>query len=64
MEVVTATDPPKRAAYLPNTTLVGWLSDKEILIVKDSFLVAYDVLAGTTRKSNISVGDKTFAFVR
>jgi hypothetical protein len=62
--VVAATDPPKRAAYLPNTTFVGWLNEKEILIVKDSFLVAYDVLAGTTRKSNISVGDKPFAFVR
>jgi hypothetical protein len=64
VEVVAATDPPKRAAYLPNTTFVGWLNEKEILIVKDSFLVAYDVLAGTTRKSNISVGDKPFAFVR
>jgi hypothetical protein len=64
VEVVAATDPPKRAAYLPNTTFVGWLSEKEVLVVKDSFLVAYDVQAGTTRKSNISVGDKTFAFVR
>jgi hypothetical protein len=64
VEVVTATDPPKRAAYLPDSTFVGWLSQREILILKDSFLVAYDVLAATTRKSNISVGDKTFAFVR
>jgi hypothetical protein len=64
VEVVTATDPPKRAAYLPNATIVGWLSEREILIVKDSSLVAYDVLAGSTRKSNISVGNKAFALVR
>jgi hypothetical protein len=64
VEVVTATDPPKRAAYLPNTSFVGWLSQREILILKDSFLVAYDVLAGSTRKSNVSVGDKAYAFVR
>ncbi len=64
VEVVTATEPPTRAAYLPNTTLVGWLSEKEILIVKDSLLVAYDVVTGTMRKSNISVGDNSFALVR
>ncbi len=64
LEVVTATDPPKRVAYLPNATFLGWLSEREVLIVKDPFVVAYDVLAGTTRKSNISVGGKTFAFVR
>jgi hypothetical protein len=64
VEVVTATDPPKRAAYLPNTSFVGWLSQREILILKDSVLVAYDVVTGTTRKSNVSVGDKAYAFVR
>jgi hypothetical protein len=64
VEVVTATDPPKRAAYLPNATFVGWLSEREILILKDSFLVAYDVLGDASRKSNVSVGDNTFALVR
>ncbi|MGA7925796.1 MAG: hypothetical protein WCA20_07345, partial [Candidatus Sulfotelmatobacter sp.] len=64
VEVVTTTNPPKRAAYLPNATLVGWLSEREILIVKDSFLVAYDVSAGRSRKSNISVGDKGYAVLR
>jgi hypothetical protein len=64
VEVVTTTDSPKRSAYLPNTTFVGWLNEKEILIVKDSSLVAYDVVTGTTRKSNIPVGDNTFALVR
>jgi len=64
VEVVTATDPPKRAAYLPNATFVGWLSEREILIVKDSLVVAYDVLGGASRKSNVSVDDKALAFVR
>jgi hypothetical protein len=64
VEVVIATTSPKRIAYLPNTTFVGWLIEHEILVVKDSSLVAHDVQAGTTRKSTISVSDKTFALVR
>lgn len=64
VEVATTTDPPKRVAYLPNTTFVGWLSQHEILFARDSSLVAYDVQTGTTRKSTISVSDKTFALVR
>jgi len=64
VEVVATIDPPKRVAYLPNATLVGWLNEQEIVIVKDSFLVVYNVTAGTSRKSNISVGDKAYAFLR
>ena len=64
VEVVSASDPPKRAVYLPNATFVGWLSEREILIVKDSLLVAYDVLGGASRKSNIQVSDKAYALVR
>ena len=64
VEVVTATDPPKRAAYLPNATLVGWLNQREIVIVKDSFLGVYSVPAGTLRKLSIAVGDQSHAFLR
>jgi hypothetical protein len=64
VEVVTSTDPPKRAAYVPNATLVGWLNQNEIVIVKDSLLVVYDVTADTSRKSNISVGGQAYALLR
>ncbi len=31
---------PRRIAFLPHATLVGWISDKEILIVEGHLLVA------------------------
>ena len=64
VEVVTATDPPKRAAYVPNATLVGWLNQRELVILKDSFLGVYSVPAGTLRKLSIAVGDQSHAFLR
>jgi hypothetical protein len=64
VQVVTATEPVKRTAYLPHAVLVGWLSEKEILIVENHLLVAYDVSANTRRKSSIRVEDAAYAFVR
>jgi len=62
--VVSAIDPGKRSAFLPNAVLVGWLGDKEILIVENHLLVAYDIALGTRRKSTIKIDDPAFAFVR
>jgi len=62
--VVSAIDPSKRSAFLPHAVLVGWLSEKELLIVENHLLVAYDVASGTRRKSNIKIDDAAFAFVR
>jgi len=64
VEVKSAGDPPRRLAFLPHATLVGWISDKEILIVEDHLLVAYNVTAGTRRKSNIHVEDAAHVFLR
>jgi hypothetical protein len=64
VQVVTATEPVKRTAYLPHAVLVGWLSEKEILIVENHLLVAYDVTTNTRRKSSIRVEDAAYAFVR
>lgn len=61
---MSAIDPSKRSAFLPHAVLVGWLSDKEILIVESHLLVAYDVASGTRRKSTIKIEDPAFAFVR
>jgi hypothetical protein len=64
VEVVNAADPTKRSAYLPHAYAVGWISDKEILVVENHLLVAYNVASGTRRRSTIKVADPSFVFVR
>jgi hypothetical protein len=54
----------RRIAFLPHATLVGWISAKEILIVEGHLLVAYDVVSGARRKSNIHVEDAAHVFLR
>jgi len=64
VQVVSAVEPSKRLAFLPHAVLVGWLSEREILMVENHFLVAYDIASGARRKSNIKVEDASSAFVR
>jgi hypothetical protein len=64
VEVVNADDPSKRSAYLPHAFLIGWLNEKEILIVENRFLVVYNTASGARRKSAIRVEDPAFAFIR
>jgi hypothetical protein len=55
---------PQRVAFLPHATLVGWISDKEILVVEDHWLVGYNLTTGKRRKSNIRVQDAANVFLR
>jgi hypothetical protein len=64
VEIKSNEDVPRRIAFLPHTTLVGWLTDKEILVVEGHLLVAYNVATGARRKSNIRVEDAAHAFLR
>lgn len=64
VEVKSVEDSPRRIAFLPQATLVGWLSDQEILIVEEHLLVAYNVASGARRKSNIHVEDAAHVFLR
>lgn len=64
VQVVNALEPTKRLAFLPHAVLVGWLSEREILIVENHLLAAYDISSGARRKSTIKVEDASFAFVR
>jgi hypothetical protein len=57
-------DAPRRIAFLPHATLVGWISPKEILIVEGHLLVAYNIASGVRRKSNIHVEDPAHVFLR
>jgi hypothetical protein len=64
VEVKSTEAASRRIAFLPDATLVGWISDKEILIVEGHLLVAYNVATGSRRKSNIRVEDAAHAFLR
>ena len=64
VEVKSMEDTPRRIAYVPNATLVGWLSDKELLIVEDHVLVVYNVGTGVRRKSGVRVDDAGWVFLR
>lgn len=64
VEVKNVEDSPKRIAYLPHTTLIGWISDKEILVVEGHLLIAYNVSTGVRRKSTIRVEDSAHVFLR
>ena len=55
---------PRRIAFLPHATLVGWISDREILIVEGHLLVAYNIASGACRKSNVRVEDAAHVFLR
>jgi hypothetical protein len=57
-------DSPKQVAFVPHATLVGWLSDKELLIVEDRVLVVYTVGSGVRRKSTVKVDDAARVFLR
>jgi hypothetical protein len=64
VEVKSVEASPRRLAFVPHATLVGWVSDKEILIVEDHWLVVYSVATGTRRRSNIRVDDAEHLFLR
>jgi len=64
VEIKSNEDAPRRIAFLPHATLVGWISDKEILVVEGHLLVAYNVATGVRRKSNVRVEDAAHVFLR
>ncbi len=63
VEVKSVEESPRRVAFLPHATLAGWISSKEIIIIEGNLLVAYDVVSGARRKSNIRVEDAARVFL-
>jgi hypothetical protein len=53
-----------RTEFLPHTTLVGWINEKEVLIVEDHLLMIYNVSDKARRKSDIRVEDPAQVFLR
>jgi hypothetical protein len=64
VQVVSAADGSKRTAYLPHSYFVGWISEKELLLVENHVLVAYNIVTAARRRSTIKVADPSFVFVR
>jgi hypothetical protein len=64
VEVKSMEDTPRRVAFVPHAVLVGWVSEKEILIVEDHVLVVYNVGTGARRKSSVRVEDAGRVFLR
>lgn len=64
VEIKTLEDSPRRVAFLPHATLVGWISEKEVLIVEDHLLVVYNPSTGARRKSGVRVEDAAHVFLR
>lgn len=55
---------PQRMALVPHASLVGWMSEKEILMIEDGVLVVYDVATKVRRKSSIRVESARDVFLR
>ncbi|HVI09998.1 MAG TPA: hypothetical protein VND65_17050 [Candidatus Binatia bacterium] len=64
VEIKSVDDASKRMAFLPHATLVGWISEKEILIVEGHVLTTYNVTNATRRKSAIRAEDAAHVFLR
>jgi hypothetical protein len=64
VEVKNMEDSPRRVAFLPHAALVGWISEKELLIVEDHVLALYNVGTAARRKSSVRVEDVGRVFLR
>jgi len=64
VEVKKLEDSPQRAAFVPHATLVGWISEKELLLVQDHSLVTYHLGSGARTKSGVRVEDAAQVFLR
>ena len=64
VEVKVLEDMARKIAFLPHAVLVGWISDKEILVVEDHALVLYNTGSTMRRKSNVRVQDAATVFLR
>lgn len=62
--VKTVDDPPRQIALVPHASVVGWMNDKELLIVEDRLLVVYNVASGARHKSTVRVEKDARVFLR
>jgi hypothetical protein len=64
VQIMSVKEPGKRLAFVPHASLAGWLNDKEVLLVENQALTAYNIETAARRKSTIKVSNPAFVFVR
>ena len=64
VEVKSVEDAPRRLTFVPHAVLVGWLNDKELLIIENHLLVAYNLGTGGRRRSTVKAEDGLHVFLR
>lgn len=64
VEIMQLGNPSRPATVIPHAALVGWLSERKILLAQDGRLVVYDSLGGKRREMAIRVRSAADAFLR
>jgi hypothetical protein len=64
VQIMSTSESGKRLVFLPHASVAGWLNNKEVLIVENQFLVAYNLGTGARRKSEIKVANPANVIVR
>ncbi len=64
VSVKTLDDSTQQVALIPHAAVIGWISEKELLLLEDHLLVVYNVVKKTRRKSGVRVEDVTSVFFR
>jgi hypothetical protein len=64
VEVKSLGDTARRLAFIPHASLVGWIDDRELLIIENHLLVAHNPGTGARRKSTVKVEDVVQVFLR
>jgi hypothetical protein len=64
VEVKSLGDTARRFAFIPHASLVGWIDDRELLIIENHLLVAYNPGTGARRKSTVKIEDAVQVFLR
>jgi len=64
VEVMSLDGTGEAVLRVPRATLIGWLSDTEILVLEEQVLVAVDTASGSRRPSSIQVPRPAYVFLR
>jgi hypothetical protein len=64
VEVVHTGIPPRLATVIPHAGLVGWVSDRELLVAQDGRLTVYDISGNKRKETMIRARGAADAFLR
>ena len=64
VEVVQTGIPPRSATVIPHAGLVGWVSDRDLLVAQDGRLTLYDIRRNKRKETTIRARTAADAFLR